>query len=120
LVPRPPVKPTTLSTAGSAWTIAVARRSLALIAWTLDWALRHGVIVMLVLLGAVVLNVYLYVIVPKGFFPPCASAFRKRAHIIGVVVSETTREIRIASDSTTANSRATASPSTGRSATASS
>nr|WP_210344336.1 efflux RND transporter permease subunit [Methylobacterium ajmalii] len=36
---------------------------------TLDWALRHGVIVMLVLLGAVVLNVYLYVIVPKGFFP---------------------------------------------------
>ncbi len=36
---------------------------------TLDWALRHGVTVMLVLLGAVVLNVYLYVIVPKGFFP---------------------------------------------------
>ncbi|MGX7707088.1 efflux RND transporter permease subunit [Methylobacterium sp. Gmos1] len=36
---------------------------------TLDWALRHGVIVMLVLLAAVVLNVYLYVIVPKGFFP---------------------------------------------------
>ncbi|WP_288584422.1 efflux RND transporter permease subunit [uncultured Methylobacterium sp.] len=36
---------------------------------TLDWALRHGVVVMLVLLGAVVLNVYLYVIVPKGFFP---------------------------------------------------
>ncbi|TNC12099.1 nodulation protein [Methylobacterium terricola] len=36
---------------------------------SLDWALRHGVIVMLVLLAAVVLNVYLYVIVPKGFFP---------------------------------------------------
>ncbi|MET7247814.1 efflux RND transporter permease subunit [Methylobacterium sp. EM32] len=36
---------------------------------TLDWALRHGVTVMLVLLGAVALNVYLYVIVPKGFFP---------------------------------------------------
>ncbi len=36
---------------------------------TLDWALRHGVTVMLVLLGAVMLNVYLYVIVPKGFFP---------------------------------------------------
>ncbi|MGE7418194.1 efflux RND transporter permease subunit [Methylobacterium tarhaniae] len=36
---------------------------------TLDWALRHGVTVMLVLLAAVVLNVYLYVIVPKGFFP---------------------------------------------------
>ncbi|GJD61554.1 efflux RND transporter permease subunit [Methylobacterium frigidaeris] len=36
---------------------------------SLDWALRHGVTVMLVLLAAVVLNVYLYVIVPKGFFP---------------------------------------------------
>ncbi|AWN49582.1 nodulation protein [Methylobacterium terrae] len=36
---------------------------------TLDWALRHGVTVMLVLLAAVVLNVYLYIIVPKGFFP---------------------------------------------------
>ncbi|GJD49242.1 Multidrug resistance protein MdtB [Methylobacterium crusticola] len=36
---------------------------------TLGWALRHGPVVMLVLLGAVVLNVYLYVIVPKGFFP---------------------------------------------------
>ncbi|KMO11740.1 efflux RND transporter permease subunit [Methylobacterium platani] len=36
---------------------------------TLDWALRHGVTVMLVLLAAVALNVYLYVIVPKGFFP---------------------------------------------------
>ncbi|ACL59031.1 efflux RND transporter permease subunit [Methylobacterium nodulans] len=36
---------------------------------TLAWALRHGAIVMLVLLGAVGLNVYLFVIVPKGFFP---------------------------------------------------
>jgi multidrug efflux pump len=36
---------------------------------SLDWSLRHGVVVMLVLLVTVCLNVYLYVIIPKGFFP---------------------------------------------------
>ncbi len=38
------------------------RRSLA-------WGLAHGVIVMLVLLVTVCVNVWLYVIIPKGFFP---------------------------------------------------
>ena len=38
------------------------RRSLA-------WGLDHGLVVMLVLLATVCLNVYLYVIIPKGFFP---------------------------------------------------
>ena len=33
------------------------------------WALAHGLIVMLVLLATICLNVYLYMIVPKGFFP---------------------------------------------------
>ena len=36
---------------------------------SLDWGLAHGVVVMLVLLVTVCLNVYLYVIIPKGFFP---------------------------------------------------
>jgi multidrug efflux pump len=36
---------------------------------TLDWALRHASLVLLVLIATVGLNVYLYVIVPKGFFP---------------------------------------------------
>jgi len=36
---------------------------------TLGWALRHGRIVMLILAGALCLNVYLFIIVPKGFFP---------------------------------------------------
>ena len=36
---------------------------------TLAWVLDHGVITMLVLLATVCLNVYLYVVVPKGFFP---------------------------------------------------
>jgi multidrug efflux pump len=36
---------------------------------TLAWALDHGPLTMIILLATVVLNVYLYVIVPKGFFP---------------------------------------------------
>ncbi len=36
---------------------------------SLDWALAHTLIMLLVLLATVVLNVWLYVIVPKGFFP---------------------------------------------------
>jgi multidrug efflux pump len=44
-------------------------RALTFYERTLAWALRHGGLVMLVLLIAVVLNVVLYVYVPKGFFP---------------------------------------------------
>jgi len=36
---------------------------------TLKWALRHGPLMLLLLAGTICLNVYLYVIVPKGFFP---------------------------------------------------
>ncbi|HWI15184.1 MAG TPA: efflux RND transporter permease subunit, partial [Burkholderiales bacterium] len=36
---------------------------------SLKWALRHGPLMALVLLATVCLNVYLYIIVPKGFFP---------------------------------------------------
>jgi multidrug efflux pump len=36
---------------------------------SLDWALEHTLIMLLLLLSTVVLNVWLYVIVPKGFFP---------------------------------------------------
>ena len=36
---------------------------------TLGWALRHGRLVMLTLLGVLCLNFYLYVVIPKGFIP---------------------------------------------------
>ncbi|MBB5193417.1 multidrug efflux pump [Silvimonas terrae] len=36
---------------------------------SLTWVLRHGPLVMLILLITVCLNVYLYVVIPKGFFP---------------------------------------------------
>jgi hydrophobe/amphiphile efflux-1 (HAE1) family protein len=37
---------------------------------TLDIALRHHFITLLIFLGTVTLSVYLYIIIPKGFFPP--------------------------------------------------
>ncbi len=36
---------------------------------SLSWTLRHGPLMMLLLAATVCLNVYLYVVVPKGFFP---------------------------------------------------
>lgn len=36
---------------------------------TLNWALAHGRLVMLVLLATVVLNIYLYIAIPKSFLP---------------------------------------------------
>jgi multidrug efflux pump len=44
-------------------------RALSLYERTLTWSLRHSALVMVVLLITVALNVVLYVIVPKGFFP---------------------------------------------------
>ncbi|HEY4041345.1 MAG TPA: efflux RND transporter permease subunit [Rhodopila sp.] len=44
-------------------------RAITLYGRTLAWSLRHSLLVMLVLLMAVALNVALYVVVPKGFFP---------------------------------------------------
>ncbi len=36
---------------------------------SLGWALSHGPLMMLILLATVCLNVYLYIVIPKGFFP---------------------------------------------------
>jgi len=36
---------------------------------TLKWALRHGRLMLLLLACTICLNVYLYIIIPKGFFP---------------------------------------------------
>ena len=36
---------------------------------TLDWALEHGRIMLLLLAATICFNIYLYTIVPKGFFP---------------------------------------------------
>jgi len=44
----------------------------AVLGWyevSLAWALRHGRIMLLLLAATVCLNVYLYIVVPKGFFP---------------------------------------------------
>ena len=36
---------------------------------SLDWALRHGRIMLAILAATICLNIYLYAIIPKGFFP---------------------------------------------------
>ena len=36
---------------------------------SLGWALRHGLLMMLILLVVIILNIWLYYIIPKGFFP---------------------------------------------------
>jgi multidrug efflux pump len=42
---------------------------------TLSWALHHGILVMVVLIATVGLNVILFKIVPKGFFPQQDTGF---------------------------------------------
>jgi len=44
-------------------------RSLAWYERSLAWSLRHGRLVMLALLGSIALNVLLFNVIPKGFFP---------------------------------------------------
>jgi multidrug efflux pump len=50
---------------------------------SLDWALRHGRLVLLLLLATVALNVVLFRIVPKGFFPP-----QDTGRVIGVITAD--------------------------------
>jgi multidrug efflux pump len=52
-----------------AWSESVFERLRRGYERSLTWVLAHGVLAMLVLLVTICLNVYLYVIVPKGFFP---------------------------------------------------
>jgi multidrug efflux pump len=44
-------------------------RALGFYRRTLAWSLRHGGLVMLMLVAIVALNVWLFIIIPKGFFP---------------------------------------------------
>jgi multidrug efflux pump len=54
---------------GSRWLAAVNAALLRGYRRSLAWALRHQPVTLLVLLGVVALNVYLYAVIPKGFFP---------------------------------------------------
>ncbi len=50
-------------------TEAVFDRMLAFYERTLAWSLRHSLIVIIVLFATIALNVFLFVVIPKGFFP---------------------------------------------------
>jgi multidrug efflux pump len=54
------------------WSAGIKRmldRIIAAYGRTLTWALRHSFLMIVLLLITVCLNVYLYVVIPKGFFP---------------------------------------------------
>jgi multidrug efflux pump len=51
------------------WSEHAFDATLALYDRSLRWALRHARVTMLILIGVLVLNLYLFAIVPKGFFP---------------------------------------------------
>jgi multidrug efflux pump len=50
---------------------------------TLGWVLRHQPLMLLVTLGTIALSVYLYVIIPKGFFPQ-----QDTGRIMGMIQAE--------------------------------
>jgi len=51
------------------WSERVYERVLARYGKTLEWVLKHQMATLLVTLGTLVFTVFLYIIVPKGFFP---------------------------------------------------
>ncbi len=51
------------------WARAAFERTLALYGRGLDWSLDHAPVMLVLLIGTIGLTIYLYVIVPKGFFP---------------------------------------------------
>jgi len=60
--PRPASRIAQLST-------ALFRRTLAVYGRALDWSLDHAPVMLVLLAGVIALNVYLFLIAPKGFFP---------------------------------------------------
>ena len=55
--------------AGAAQRRSFMQRTLVVYERTLDWSLRHGRVLMFALGVTVLLNVWLFTIIPKGFFP---------------------------------------------------
>jgi multidrug efflux pump len=65
LKPRPEKEPGRLAR----WSDSAFQRVLAGYGRSLGWVLRHSFLMLLILLGTIALNFYLYSAVPKGLFP---------------------------------------------------
>lgn len=63
------MKPHTPDTGFAAWLGRAFEYPLRGYQRSLDWVLRHGIVTLFMLGATIILNVYLYTIVPKGFFP---------------------------------------------------
>ena len=68
LAPQPPPRPSIWTRMG-AWTERGFDAMLREYERSLSWALRHGPLMLLILFATICLNVWLYTVVPKGFFP---------------------------------------------------
>ncbi|MDM8358433.1 multidrug efflux RND transporter permease subunit [Pandoraea communis] len=68
LAPEPPPRPSLWTRLG-AWTERGFDAMLREYERSLSWALRHGPLMLLILFATICLNVWLYTVVPKGFFP---------------------------------------------------
>ncbi len=65
------------------WSERAFNRIVEIYGRTLSGALRHSAITLAVLLGAIALNVYLFIHVPKGFFPQ-----QDNGRVIGSVIAD--------------------------------
>jgi multidrug efflux pump len=68
LAPEPPRRASVWARVGD-WTERMFAAMLREYERSLGWALRHGPLMLIILLGTICLNVWLYAVVPKGFFP---------------------------------------------------
>ncbi|MGK9169197.1 efflux RND transporter permease subunit [Inquilinus limosus] len=65
-------------------------RTLRVYERTLGWALRHGGLVLLVLFGVVCLNIALFAVIPKGFFPQ-----QSTGRLVGGIVADQSISFRL-------------------------
>ncbi|MBN4665847.1 multidrug efflux RND transporter permease subunit [Pandoraea nosoerga] len=68
LAPEPPPRRTVWTRMGE-WTERLFAAMLREYERSLAWALRHGPLMLIILFATICLNVWLYAVVPKGFFP---------------------------------------------------
>ena len=66
------------------WFEALFERMASVYQWSLDWVLRHKSIMLIVTLSTIVGTIWLYIVVPKGFFPT-----EDTGYVIGITEANT-------------------------------
>ncbi len=66
------------------WFEALFEKMASVYQWSLDWVLRHKSIMLIVTLSTIVGTIWLYIVVPKGFFPT-----EDTGYVIGITEANT-------------------------------